>query len=300
MSNSKTPLVSIIIVSFNTRKYTENTINSVIKHTKIPYELIVVDNNSSDDSVKFLQKNKNIKLVALKENLGFGGANNLAASMAKGKYLVFLNSDTLLEEDVISSSVNYLRKHSQVGVYSIKLINPDGSTQASGGFAPTLGRVFTWQAGIDDLPIIGDYFNSIHPHLKFYNQKRNMDWITGAFMVIPKNVFDKTCGFDEKIFMYAEELELCYRIRKLNKKIVYDPTQSLIHFGGASSGSINALVWEVKGILYFFKKHKPIWQLPLAKLAFFKGSILRLIMFTLIKPNKTKQQAYLQILKSLF
>lgn len=126
-----------------------------------------------------------------------------------------------------------------------------------------------------------------------------MDWITGAFMAIPKDIFDKSKGFDEKIFMYAEELELCYRIQKLNKKIIYDPAKSIIHYGGASSGSINALVWEVKGIIYFFKKHKPTWQLPLIKLAFLKGSILRLIMFGLILGNKTKRQAYSQIIKSL-
>ena len=292
--------ISIIIVSFNTKKYTLDTISSVIKHIKIPYEIIVVDNNSTDGSRQALAKLKNIKLIAEKSNRGFGAANNLAAATATGKYLLFLNSDTLLENDAVSHAVDYLQKHPQTGAYSVRLSNPDGSTQASGGYSPTLSRVLNWQLGLDDLPIISKFFKPIHPHLWFYNQKRELDWITGAFLMIPKKIFDKVSGFDEKMFMYAEELELCYRIKNLNKKIIYDPSTSIIHYGGASSGSINSLVWEAKGIVYFFQKHKPAWQLPLIKLAFLKGSLLRLLLFGIILGKTSKRTAYAQIIKDLF
>jgi len=293
--------LSIIIVSFNTREILTNCVESVIKFTKnIKYEIIIVDNDSKDGSqeqIKYLQKKySQVSLIASKENLGFGKANNLGAKKAKGEYLLFLNSDTVIFDNAIKQSLENLKKQNKVGVYSCKLLNADKTIQASGGHFPNLGNVFAWQLFIDDLPIIGKFIPSFHPQLVSYDRNKQMDWVTGAFMIIPKNVFEEVEGFDENIFMYTEEMELCFRLRKRGYKTMYQISPAIIHLGGASGGSVFALTSEVKNMFYFWKKHKPNWQLPIIKILFFIGSLLRLLIFGIIKGDEKARSAYTQAL----
>ncbi|HSV95027.1 MAG TPA: hypothetical protein VLH94_03600, partial [Spirochaetia bacterium] len=117
-----------------------------------------------------------------------------------------------------------------------------------------------------------------------------------AFMIIPKKIFDKVGGFDEKIFMYTEEMELCFRLSKLGFKTTYQISPAIIHLGGASGGSVFALTSEVKNMIYFWKKHMPLWQLPLIKLFFLSGSLLRLLIFGIIKGDEKARRAYTQAL----
>ncbi|TRZ53920.1 glycosyltransferase family 2 protein [bacterium] len=291
--------LSIIIVSFNTKDVLTHCINSVVKFTKgIDYEIIVVDNGSKDGSferIKELEKKyPQVSLIDAKTNIGFGKANNLGSKKAKGEYLLFLNSDTLIFDNAIRESLDNLKKIPGAGIYTCKLLNTNKTTQASGGHLPTLGNVFAWQFFIDDLPLIGRLIPSFHPQLASYDRDRQMDWVTGAFMIIPKKVFDEVGGFDENIFMYTEEMELCFRINKLGYSTVYQNSPSIIHLGGASGGSVLAITGEVKNMLYFWKKHKPVWQLPLIKLFFFGGSLLRLLIFGIIKGDEKARRAYTQ------
>ena len=301
---SSSPLLSIIIASYNTADLTIFCLNSIIKNIDISYEIIVVDNASSDLSVQKIKelaaKQKQIKLIESSENLGFGRANNLGVINAAGEYLLFLNTDTLIESNVLDNSVEYLQKHPEVGVYSCRLKNKDQSTQASGGYFPTLSRLIVWQLFIDDLPVINRLFTSYHPHLEFYRQNRELDWVTGAFMMIPSIVFSEAGGFDPSIFMYTEEMELCYRIKSLGKKVIYRIDDSIVHYGGGSGGSYLALTSEIKNLLYFYQKHMPTWQYKLAKIAIFKGSLLRLLIFGIMKNNDQARKTYFDALKLLF
>jgi N-acetylglucosaminyl-diphospho-decaprenol L-rhamnosyltransferase len=297
---SKTDL-SIIIVSFNTREILTDCIQSVIEYTKdLNYEIIVVENDSKDGSkerIKELSKKyPQVKLIDAKANIGFGRANNLGTKSAKGEYLLFLNSDTLVFDNAIKESLDHLKKIPKTGVYSCRLLNADKSVQASGGHFPTLGNVFAWQLFIDDLPFVGRLIPSFHPQLSSYDRNRQMDWVTGAFMIIPKKVFDEAHGFDENIFMYTEEMELCYRLHQLGYQTIFQISPSIIHLGGASGGSVFALTSEVKNMLYFWQKHKPSWQLPLIKAFFFIGSLLRLLIFGIIKGDEKARRAYTQAL----
>lgn len=290
---------SIIIVSFNTQKYLENCLNSIWANIKdTSYEVIVVDNASTDGSLDYLhqlESDKKIKLVSLPENLGFGGANNRGVAVASGKYLLFLNSDTLLEEDILTPTISYLDKHPEIGAYSCKLTFADGRSQPTGGFFPTLSRVFVWQLFLDDIPPFSSLIKSIHPKANLYDKDRVLDWVTGAFMVVPRQVFVDSGEFDEKMFMYVEELELCYRIKnKLNKEVIYHHTPQLIHYGGASGGSHLALTQEIKNMIYFFDKHKPAWQSYLVRLIFRAGCLLRWLIFGIIKRNEIATRAYAQ------
>lgn len=293
--------LSIIIVSFNTREILTDCVKSIVKHTKgINYEIIIVDNDSKDGSVeriKNLEKTySQVRLINAQANLGFGKANNLGAKKAQGEYLLLLNSDTLVFDNAIKESLENLKKIPSTGVYSCRLLNSDKTVQASGGHFPNFGNVFAWQFFIDDLPLIGNLIPSFHPQLSSYNRNKQMDWVTGAFMLIPKKVFDEAEGFDENIFMYTEEMELCYRLKKLGYQTIYQISPSIIHLGGASSGSVLALTSEIKNMLYFWKKHKPNWQLPFIKLFFFIGSLLRLLIFGIIKGDEKARRAYTQAL----
>ncbi len=293
--------LSIIIISYNTREILTDCIKSVIKHTKgIDYEIIIVDNDSKDGSLERIKDLENkysqVSLVDAKANLGFGRANNLGVKKARGEYLLLLNSDTLVIDNAIKESLENMKKIPDCGVFSCKLLNADKSIQASGGHFPNFGNVLAWQLFIDDLPLIGKLIPSFHPQLASYDRNKQMDWITGAFMIIPKKVFDEIGGFDENIFMYTEEMELCFRLRKLGYKTIYQISPAIIHLGGASGGSVFALTSEVKNMLYFWKKHKPKWQLPFIKAFFLIGSLLRLLIFGIIKGDEKARSAYTQAL----
>ncbi len=287
--------LSIIIVSFNTEKFTKETIDSVIKSTsRIDYEIIVVDNGSSDGSKEMLnnysKKYKNFIYVQTGENLGFGKANNLGIKRSKGRYILLLNSDTKLQKNIFPEMIDYMEKNPKAGVSTCKLLNKDGSLQGTGGGFPTLGRVFSWMFFIEDIPFIDKLFIPFHPMhpLSFYkggsmfNKKRKMDWITGAFMLFKKEVFDKVGIFDEDYFMYAEETELCYRISKLGWEIWYLPDWSIIHYGGASGGGEFSLLSEYKGIKLFYEKHMNRLENLILRLLLKMGSIIRIVLFTVL------------------
>lgn len=320
---SKTSIdLSIIILSYNTKQITLDCLGSILKHTKsISYEIIIVDNGSTDGSLvalkDFVGKHASITLVDAKKNLGFGRGNNLGVQKAKGEYLLFLNSDTLLTENTLARALENLRKLQGVGIYSCRLLNADGSFQASGGHFPTLGRLIGWQLFLDDLPLVGRWFKPIHPNEpgfffldRLFKPKRvkkivhkpdtHPDWVTGAFMIIPKKIFDTAGGFDKNIFMYTEEMELSYRIAGLGYSTLYQDDLSIIHLGKASGGSYLALTEEIKNMIYFWKKHMPHWQLPLIKLSFWTGSLLRWLIFGIIKGDDKARRAYFDALGFIF
>ncbi len=313
--------ISIVIASYNTALIIKECILSVIKYSKnINFEIIVVDNASSDGSIaelKLLQKKYPvIKIIKLKKNYGFGRANNVGAKAAKGEHLLFLNSDTLFISNVLQDFLDYYQKNAEYGVYSCQLLNKDKSIQPSCGFFPKISNLIAWQFFLDDLPLIGSFFHPIHPHEpgfsvwnRFFNLTRkangysmdlNPDWVTGAFMILPKKVFEKLSGFDKKIFMYTEEMELTYRISKLGLKTFLNSTSHIIHLGGASGGSFLALTSEIKYMIYFWQKHYPKWQLPIVRTVFYLGSLLRLLIFGIIKNDETYRRVYSKALKLCF
>jgi len=297
-------VLSIIIPSFNTKIVLEGCLNSIHKYTKnLKYEIILIENGSKDGSLQYIKEYKKthpeVILIDAGENLGFGKANNLGAKKASGEYLLFLNSDTLLFDNALKEAVDDVKNNTKTGIYSCRLLNSDKSIQASGGHFPNLINLYAWQLFIDDLPIIGTWIPSFHPQKSAYDKDRQMDWVTGAFMIIPKKVFDEVGGFDENIFMYTEEMELSYRLKNLGYINYLKKSPSIIHLGGASGGSYLALTSEVKNMLYFWKKHFPSWQYPFAKFAFILGSLLRWLLFGIIKGDEKARRIYSDVLGSL-
>lgn len=291
MAKSSTDL-SIIIVSFNTKKLLLSCIGSVRKYTKeVDYRIIVVDNASHDGTQEAIKKIKDIKPILNQENLGFAAANNQGIKLSQGRYILLLNSDTELHEDSLSKMVSWMDAHPEVGISSCMLLNPDKSIQETGGYFPTLFRVFLWATFLDDLPFIPRIFGSYHPHGSLYKKERELDWVTGAFFLIRNKVIEDIGLLDEKFFMYVEEVDYCYRAKNKGWKIRYVPNTSIVHLGGGSSsgesvkfkywsaGKERSIIGEFNGLKRFYKKHYPVWQYPFLIFFLKLAALLRFFIF---------------------
>ncbi|MDD2224954.1 MAG: glycosyltransferase family 2 protein [Candidatus Shapirobacteria bacterium] len=307
------PVISIIIISYNTSEITINCLKSIFKDKglkEIPFEIIVVDNNSKDDSVAQIKKifksasgGKEIKLIANKFNGGFGKANNQGLKIAKGNYILFLNSDTIILHSAISQTLNWLCSHPEASVCTAQLLNKDKTIQASGGFFPNLLNIKTWCLNLDDLPFVNKIIKPLHPHTpnfythdKFYLKDHQQDWVTGAFMMVRSSHLKPTNGFDENYFMYGEEVELSYRIKKNNpqSQTWYLIGPQIIHLGGASAqNKIDPIINEYRGILAFFKKHKSQWQYQIIKYLIKFNAVSRGVIYS-IRGNKNTASLYFQ------
>lgn len=292
------PIISIIIISYNTADITIDCLKSILLDKglqQMEYEIIIIDNNSHDDSLEKIEKFKNslkakncqIIIIANKDNRGFGGANNQGIKIAKGNYILLLNSDTIILHSAISQSLDWLSSHPEASTCTAQLLNKDKTIQASGGFFPNLGNMITWCFSLDDLPLVNKIIKPIHPHTpefythdNFYTKDHPQDWITGAFMLTRKPLLDKVKGFDENYFMYGEELELSYRIRSATKQnqVWYLIGPQIIHLGGASAvNRMDPILNEYRGFISFFKKHRPKWQLPIVRFLLKINALIRFI-----------------------
>lgn len=283
--------LSIIIISYNTKKFTLSCINSIIKYTKnTNYEIIVVDNASIDGSVQAIKKSKirntKYKILVNEVNLGFAAANNIGAKKAKGKYLLFLNSDTKLLSNLLPEIVDWMSNNEDVAISTCKLLNADKSTQPSGGHFPNLLNVASWMFFVNKIPLLNLIVKSYHPPTKYFESEHEQDWITGAFFLVRRDIFNKLKGFKKEYFMYVEEADLCFRAKKEGHKIWYLPKWQIIHFGQASASSEFALTSEYKGIKLFYKNNYPSYQLPILRLLLKLGAVVRILAYALLGNSK--------------
>ncbi len=252
--------LSVIIISYNVKYFLEQCLCSVLKAIEnIESEIFVVDNNSSDGSKDFFKNRfSSVKFIWNKENIGFSKANNIALKEATGKYILFLNPDTLLPEDCLGKSIAYLELHTEAGALGIKML--DGS----GKFLKESKRSFP-------SPITSFYKLSglakLFPHSKIFakyylgnideEQNHEVDVLAGAFMMIPKKIIDSVGSFDEDFFMYGEDIDLSYRIREAGFKNLYFADSSIIHFKGESTkrGTLNYVRLFYKAMSIFTHKH---------------------------------------------
>ncbi len=235
-------LVSVVIVSFNVRGFLESLINSLRRSLEgIDSEIIVVDNSSDDDTVEFLKKNfKDVKLIDNHLNIGFGKANNQGVKASSGQYLLLINPDAVVGENTIKEMLAFSNENPDAGATSCKVLNADGTLQKTcrRGF-PTPWVAFTKISGLSALfprtRLFGRY------NLTYLNPEEDheVDAIGGSFMFIPRHVFDEVGGFDEDYFMYGEDIDLCYKIKRAGYKVYYTPRTTAIHFKGESTRRSN-------------------------------------------------------------
>ncbi|MDM8567023.1 glycosyltransferase family 2 protein [Candidatus Halobeggiatoa sp. HSG11] len=261
------PQVSVIIVSFNTRDLLRDCLNTLIKEAgNINYEIIVIDNASKDDSANMVATEfPDIKLICSTENLGFAAANNLGFAQAQGDYIVLLNSDAFLWPHALERSLEYIQANPKIGIGGARLINPDESWQPSARLFPSL---------LNHLIVISGLANK-YPKSKFFgrmdrtwadtNQAASVDWVPGAFSIMPRKVLEKVGYFDEQFFLYCEEVDLCKRFKMAGYEVYYWPDVTVIHLGGESSKSLTDLemstsgkqinLWQIRSTLLYYRKH---------------------------------------------
>ena len=274
--------LSVIIVNWNTKKLLQNCLSSIFKLTKdVTFEVIVVDNGSKDGSQNMVNKNfPRAKLISNKDNLGFTKANNQGIKIASGQYVLLLNSDTYLIENSLKNLVEKARSLDNLGALGPLLLNEDHSIQQSVGFFPHLPQVFWWMSFIDDLPG-GSALKPYHvDHDSFYKKERQVDWVTAAAILVPSKLISQIGPLDENIFMYGEEVEWCFRIKKTKYKVYFTPKTKIIHIGrGSHKKSTEAFVGEYKGIIYFYKKYKDNLSLQIARFLLKIGALARILIF---------------------
>ncbi|MDO8726222.1 MAG: sulfatase-like hydrolase/transferase [Candidatus Methanoperedens sp.] len=221
---SENPDVSIIIPVHNNSKYTYNCLNSILKNTQRSFEIIVIDDASSDETTELLRNVENIRVIRNDNNLGFVESCNIGAKSGKGKYLFFLNNDTIVTENWLEPLINAISKQ-DVGAVGAKLIYPDGKLQEAGGII--WNDASGWNYGrFDD------------PDKPEYNFVREVDYCSGAALIVKNELFNKIGGFDERFKpAYYEDIDLCFSIRKLGFKVLYQPHSAVIHFEGVTGGT---------------------------------------------------------------
>lgn len=222
------PAVSIIIVTYNSSSYIISCLKSITRQKDVSFEIIVVDNNSSDNTVETI-KNSSIKvqLIAQDKNLGFSKANNIGAVASCAEYLVFLNPDTeLTNEDSLSELLKAATSHPDYGVIGPQLILTDGSVQKSVRNLPTpLGAIKEYLLGVK---------RSYEGYIPTCQDLCEVESVVGACMIARKEIFKRAGFFNEKYFMYFEDLEFCKKIRKIDLKVGYLPQVKIKHAEGAS------------------------------------------------------------------
>lgn len=235
-----TELLSIIIVNYKTPELTIDCIRSVREHTKdIAYEIIVVDNQSGDGSPPRIRAAfPGIEIIEMPYNAGFARANNIGIENSKGDTVLLLNSDTLARDNSIGGCYKDFN-NSEYGACGVQLLYADGSPQITGSYfmqgslnfllvLPVLGKL---------VKFLGSIVGVKKPHVPDSSSEVEVDWINGAFLMVKKKVIEKTGMMDEDFFLYAEEVEWCYRIRKLYKLCVYGQYK-IIHLQGATATGV--------------------------------------------------------------
>ncbi len=252
--------LSIIIVNYNVKEFLENLLNSLDKATrKIRSEVIVVDNASDDGSIELIKgKFSNIKLIENKENVGFSKANNLGLKIAKGEYLLLLNPDTIVEEETFEIMVSFFRKNPEVGLAGCKILNPDGTLQLGCRRSfPGPWNSFCKVSGLSALFPKNKLFSKYNLTYLDENQTHEVDAISGSFMMLRKNVYEKIGGLDEDFFMYGEDLDYCFRVQQSGYKVYYVHKTQIIHYKGESTkrSGIDEIRHFYNAMHLFVKKH---------------------------------------------
>lgn len=233
-------VLSIIIVNFNTYRYLENCLNSINKSGPIinNIEIIVVDNASKDNSVKFIKRHfPHIQLIKNNKNIGFAKANNQGISRSRGKYILLLNPDTVVNKNTLPETLSFIEKHVNMGVATCKVVLPNGQLDDAchRGF-PTPWNAFCQFSGLASLFPHSLFLNGYHLGYRQMERIHEIDSCTGAFMLVKKNVGKKIGWFDEDYFWYGEDIDFCYRIKRERYKIIYYPFVSVLHYKGIASG----------------------------------------------------------------
>lgn len=293
------PLVYIILINYNGYKDTIECIQSLEKISYKNFEIVVVDNASTNDSIIYIKKSceellKKCTIIESKSNLGFSGGNNLAIEYAiknKAEYVLLLNNDTLVEPNFLDEMLNSFHKDEKIGIVGCKIM-----------YYPQKNII--WYAGgkIDWFKFIVVHFGIGDIDKEQFNKEKEMDFMTGCCMLIKTEVFKKVGLLSNEYFMYFEDVDYCVKVRQANYKIWYNPKAVIYHKVGLSSGgeeSSFSIKWNTRNRIIFMNKYRnkvKAFNLIISKMFFYSTRIIRYLQYIYIG-EKVKSKAILEGIK---
>ena len=322
-----TTTLSIIIVNYNSRKVLLDCLNSLVKGEYcFPYEVFVVDNASSESIADLPEKYQPFRFIFNNNNLGFAAANNIGIRLAKGKYILLLNPDTIVNKDSFQPMIDYMENDPGTGIVGCKIFNAEGVIERSTHSFPSVLKEFVHaNEFVKAFMSYDSFFGSLFrkkSRLKAFDSywdhdsQREVDHVTGACMMVRREAIEKAGLLDEAFFLYNEEVEWSLRIKKAGYKSIFLPDSNIIHLFGHSTGQkvqkqkVNRLLVErYRGMLYFFGKHYGFLKQMLLRGIVFEGFALRLLLnyIKILNPSlkdrsmiMEENKYYMQIIKLAF
>lgn len=283
--------VSVIIVNWNTRRILYDCLTSIYRETKAcSFEIIVVDNNSTDHSVQMVKREfPQVILIENSKNLGFATANNQGIRIARGRYILLLNSDVVILDNTISKMISFADSNRGTGIAACRVSDPDRTLQSTCFMFPSLFNML----------LSLTYLQKLFPRSTFFGRERMgwFDWndvcevdvVAGCFMLIRREAIEQVGLMDERYFMYGEETDWCYRFKQAGWKVMFAPVAEIIHIGGSSSKQMKPemilQLWA--SILCFFNKHR-------SRLSYYLACLLVALFFLLRVPFKLISAVFLK------
>lgn len=261
------PQVSVIIVSFNTRELLKSCIETLLPEVAdLAAEVIVIDNASRDGSADMIEREfPRVRLSRSEVNLGFAGANNVGFRMARGRYVVLLNSDAFLAPGALRKGITRMERTPRVALAGAKLVGRDGALQPSARRFPTPLDEFFALSGLAARFPRSRLFGRLDRTWADPDRDAEVDWVPGAFAIVRRSVLEALGEFDERYFLYYEEVDLCRRIRAAGHAVAYWPEMVVIHWGGESSKTVRhatlsrsgsqLVLWRMRSALLYYRKH---------------------------------------------
>lgn len=232
------PMLSVVVVNWNTRGLLKACLESIQAQTLTPSETWVVDNGSADHSPEMVATDfPEVRLIANDRNLGFAAANNQALAQAEGRYVLLLNSDTVVLDHALDQMVAFLDQHPEASAVGCKLLNPDGTLQ------PSAHNFYSTMGSLVENKLVAMVWKRRSPRTRFlsywdHSSTRQVDWVTGACLMVRRDVIETVGLLDERFFMYGEEIDWQLRMARLGHRVYYLSDAAIVHLGGASSARI--------------------------------------------------------------
>lgn len=279
--------LSIIIVSYNTCDTLRECLQKLYQNTgDLAFEVIVVDNASKDNSVEMVHTEfPHVRLVNSQINLGFAAANNVAFRLSRGSYFILLNSDAFIHPNTLQQFYDRMEDNKKIGIAGGRLVNKNGSCEPSARLFPSLLNDFLQLSGLGAKFPKSRFFGRYNRTWEHPEISCETDWIPGPFCIIRKSVLKNVGYFDERFFLYFEEVDLCKRIKKRGYSVWYWGDLSITHIGGESSKTVSnelfsksgaqLTLWRMRSQLLYYRKHKGFIGACLSKTMEITWNVLR-------------------------
>lgn len=261
------PDLSVLVVSYNSQPLIDGLLQHMAKELKgLRAELLIVDNASHDGTAAHVQQHHPwVRLIASESNLGFAAANNLAARAARGRFLLLLNPDALPEQGTVARGLALMLAHPEVGIAGARLLDESGQTQPSARMFPSPLQELLVLSGLAARYPRSRLCGHLDRSWADPDQAAVVDWVPGAFALMPRGLFASMGGFDERFFLYYEEVDLCRRVQAAGLKVMYWPELRVQHVGGASARTVSGAtvsrsgsqltLWRARSGLLYYRKH---------------------------------------------